>query len=250
LCLGTVAPDLEFILRVDNDWIVSHTLAAQVYFTVPVVLLLYGLLVGLALPFWLPRLPEGAPWHFDELAALRLPRTLTSWVRVGASGLIGGFTHVLLDGVTHGNHSGWLVPYLPFLRVPVAFAGHSPLHDVLQLVLSVAFGAFAWGSWRRIAREGLLWQWSRQARQAFRPVDRGQARRSLTWLTGWAGLGCATGSTLRPGAGAATAVELGVYGALAFASLAIVALPLGDHLRRLAFRAVAAVRQVPASDEA
>jgi Domain of unknown function (DUF4184) len=249
LCLGTVAPDLEFILRLDNDWIVSHTLAAQIYFTVPAVLILYALVVALALPFWLPRLPEGPPWHFDELHALRLPRGLASWARVGVSGLIGGLTHVLLDSVTHGNHSGWLVPHLPLLRVPIAFAGHLPLHDVLQIVLSLGLGVVAWGSWRQMAREGLLWQWLREPRRVEARADEAEARSTLAWFLGWAGVGMALGSTLRPSAGPWVALELGAYGGLAFAALAVMALPSGDRLRRFA-RRWNAVRAVAAPDEA
>src|SRR5215813_9115 len=52
LCLGSAAPDLEFILRLRHEWVVSHTLAGQLFFTVPLVMLLHRLATDLVLP-WL-----------------------------------------------------------------------------------------------------------------------------------------------------------------------------------------------------
>ena len=40
LCIGSMAPDFEFIGRMTDDWIFSHTISAQVWFTVPVTLAL------------------------------------------------------------------------------------------------------------------------------------------------------------------------------------------------------------------
>ncbi len=60
LVIGTMAPDLEFILRLQDNWVVSHTLAAQLYFTVPLTLVLYWLSVELVLPWLVPFLPSVA----------------------------------------------------------------------------------------------------------------------------------------------------------------------------------------------
>src|SRR6185369_2971020 len=65
LCLGAAAPDLEFVLRIDYDWIISHTFAGQIYFTVPLVLLLHAALTAVVLPWLLPLLPEGAPFYWQ-----------------------------------------------------------------------------------------------------------------------------------------------------------------------------------------
>ncbi len=62
---------------------------------------------------------------------IRRPRRI-AWATVAVSGWIGGLTHIFIDGFTHGNHSGWAVALLPFLRRPVAGVG-LPLHDVLQV---------------------------------------------------------------------------------------------------------------------
>ncbi len=69
-------------------------------------------------------------------------------------------SHVLLDGVTHGNHSGWLVPWLPILRTPVPhFGGTVPLHDALQLWCSVIFAVVTLVLWRRMVHQRAMWQW-------------------------------------------------------------------------------------------
>jgi Domain of unknown function (DUF4184) len=237
LCLGTIAPDLEFILRVESDWAISHTLAGQLYFTVPMVLILYFLLVRLALPFWLPRLPLGGPCHFDELLALQVPKDLGGWARVAVSGHIGGLTHIVLDGVTHGNHSGWLVPYLPFLRTPIGLHGGWPLHDVLQVVLSVWFAVSACGSWRLIARERLLWRWRGEAPRPVIPVDKAWSRSALGWIFACAALGFVAGPALRGGIGPWAAIDLAAFGAIAFAFYGFLALPAAEAFLRMAWRA-------------
>ena len=85
------------------------------------------------------------------------------WVGVACSAWVGGMSHVLLDAITHGNHSGWLVPILPVLRTPVPhLGGQAPLHDALQLWLTVAFALASLYMWRVIARDRLLWQWRKR----------------------------------------------------------------------------------------
>src|SRR5687768_1669622 len=111
LCLGAAAPDLEFVLQIEQDWVLSHTLAGQLLFTLPVVLALHALFTAVVIPWLVPLLPFGAPWHFEDLARLRPAASLLDWARVAASALVGGLSHVILDGFTHGTHSGWAVPY-------------------------------------------------------------------------------------------------------------------------------------------
>jgi hypothetical protein len=63
LCIGSMAPDLEFIARMADDWIFSHTLSALLWFTVPVTMLLHWLMTALMLPALLPFLRKTVP-HF------------------------------------------------------------------------------------------------------------------------------------------------------------------------------------------
>jgi hypothetical protein len=235
LCLGSMAPDLEFILRLDDDWIVSHTLAAQVYFTAPLVVILYALAAGLVLPWLLPLLPPGAPFHREQLAALRLPRTVAGWLSVATSGCIGGLTHVLLDSVTHGNHSGWLVPLLPVLRLPVpSLGGPIPLHDALQLWLSLLLGLAACAAWSGIARQGLLWRWRGEPPASVFTAPRSERVRAARWLSLWMLAGASAACGLRPVHDLGHGAEMATYGCIAFMALGLVLFAASDRLVRSA----------------
>ena len=160
LCIGSMAPDLEFIGRMSHDWLFSHTLSAQIWFTVPLTMALVWLLTTRLLPALVPYLRDHPEWRLHDLLALRAPATWWDWVSVAWSAWIGGVSHVVLDGITHGNHSGWLVPWLPVLRTPVPhLGGEAPLHDALQCWLTIAFALLSVRWWRHIARERLLWTW-------------------------------------------------------------------------------------------
>ena len=143
LVLGTMAPDLAFILPLDPTGApASHTLAGQLYITLPLVLVLHALLTALVLPWLLPHLPGGSPLHLHELARSRPATGLAANARVAASGLVGGLTHILIDGFTHGDQSGWALALLPWLATPVPYPGseQAPLYDSLQLWLTIRLG--------------------------------------------------------------------------------------------------------------
>jgi hypothetical protein len=167
LCIGSMAPDFAFIGPIRDDSVFSHTVSAQLWYTVPLTMALTWLVSGLLLPTLLPYWPDSPSWRWHDLAAIEPPRTWQDWLRVAVSGFLGGLSHVLLDGITHGNHSGWLVPVFPFLRMMVPqIGGPVPLYDALQVWLTIGLAiASAW-MWRSIARRRLMWQWrDRQATQ-------------------------------------------------------------------------------------
>ncbi len=160
LCIGSMAPDLEFIGRMTDDWLYSHTLVAQLWFTVPVTLLLVWIIAALLVPTLLPYLREVRWLRLHDLAALSPPTGVRGWLGAAASAWIGGMSHVLLDAITHGNHSGWLVPHFPVLRTLVPHIGGAvPLHDALQCWLTVLLAIGSVVMWRTIARKRLLWHW-------------------------------------------------------------------------------------------
>lgn len=179
LCIGSMAPDLEFIVRLSDDWLFSHTLAAQLYFSVPVTLALVLLLTRVVLPAVLPFVREHPRLRVHDLAALRAPQGVRGWAVAASSAFVGGVSHWALDGITHGGHSGWAVAYLPWLRTPVpSIGGVVPLHDALQLWLTVLLGAAGVHMCARIFRERLLWQW-----RSLSPVALPKrARRQGQWL--------------------------------------------------------------------
>lgn len=233
LVLGTLAPDLAFILRLDTDSIASHTFLGQIYLTVPFALVLHALATGLVLPWLLPRLPAGAPLHLGELLALRPARSWREWGRVAVSAWIGGVTHVLLDGITHGNESGWAVPWLPWLRMALpAPLPPMPLHDALHAVLSLVLGVVALLNWQKLAREGRLWTWRREERIPPRPVPVREQRQFLAWILACAGVGAFVAPLLHADQGPAKTVELAAYGTLAFVAYAVTLRAAGDRVAR------------------
>jgi membrane-bound metal-dependent hydrolase YbcI (DUF457 family) len=222
LALGTLAPDLEFIFRIQSDWVVSHTLAAQLYFTAPLTVLLYWLSVELVLPWLVPFLPAGAPFYLGALARLGRPRR-AAWASVAVSGAVGGLTHIFLDGFTHGGRSGWAVAFLPFLRSPVPGLA-LPLHDGLQAALSLGLGIYALELWRRRARERAGSVGSNP-----RPAE-ARALLAATVLIA-AAAGVAFARQLHPTAMGLEALELEAYGGADFVALAIVVGAAWDRFR-------------------
>lgn len=234
LCLGSMAPDLEFIGRMRDDWVVSHRIDAQLWFTIPLTTALVWLVTVLLVPTLLPYLRNVPRLQLHDLAALEPPRGWRGWGGVALSAWIGGMSHVILDGVTHGNHSGWLVPLFPVLRRTVPHPGGAvPLHDALQLWLTLAFAAAAVLMWRRVARKRLLWRWrGREARQL--PPMPQKAGVLLLSVCGFAALeGALVGLySLEVHSAQATAAAL-AFGAIDFAALALL---LSAAVLRLATR--------------
>jgi len=233
LVLGTMAPDLEFILRMDNEWIVSHTLAAQIYFTVPLVAVLYWLTTEWVVPWATPYLADVAPSHCKTLGRIRLPPR-AAWGSVAVSGALGGLTHITLDGFTHGGRSGWAVALLPFLRRPVGTAG-VPLHDVLQIVLSLGLALATFRLWTR-------WMASAATGERLPGLIRAsaEARARLAGILAIAALaGAATAQRLHPALSGVDAAEVAVYGAMDFVALAVVVGAGWERLRTSPIRAQA-----------
>jgi hypothetical protein len=233
LCLGSMAPDLEFIGRMHDDWIVSHTFGAQFYFSAPLAVLLTWLLTAVVLPPVLPFVRDHPRLRLHDLAALRPPRGRRGWIVAAYSAWLGGVSHWALDGVTHGGHSGWAVTWLPWLRTPVpSFGGPVPLHDALQLWLTVLLGLA--GAWMCafIAERRLLWAWRALEPQALPRRARHEGDRLVLALLSAAALGAYVGSTLRAGTTTKAWLAGVAFGALDFALLATMLFAMGLLVRR------------------
>jgi hypothetical protein len=248
LTLGSVAPDLEFMLRLDRDWLVSHTFAAQFYFTVPLVLLLHGLITRLLLPFALPLLPPGPPLHLEALRALRPLGSPREIAVASYSAALGGVTHVMLDGFTHGNHSGWAVAHLPLLATPVPHPfGPLPLHDVLQVWLSIFFAVAALQGWQDLARSGRLYAWRGEAPppRALAPASPRVRRRTVRFLGLAALMGAVLTLALREADTTLARLELALFGAIGLLAYGVVVAAAVDRwLRSLGRRRLVRWRPV------
>jgi hypothetical protein len=237
LCIGSMAPDLEFIGRMDDDWLFSHTVSAQLWFTVPITTLLVWVVSAHVLPALLPYLPDHAWWKPHDLAAIRAPRCWRAWTRVAISAWVGGMSHVLLDAMTHGNHSGWLVPVFPVLRTLVPhIGGDAPLHDALQLWCTIGFAAVTLVLWRQMVRQRSLWRWQQQGSEMVPVVPLARMPRAdgvrIVWaLAALAMVGAVAGHALRQRE-SAKAVMAGIaFGAIDFAVAGAIALALGMRTR-------------------
>ena len=230
LVLGTLAPDLAFILPLDPGGSpVSHSLAGQLVLTVPLVLLLHFLLTALVLPWLLPHLPGGPPLHLHELARARPATGLAAQLRVAVSGLVGGLTHYFIDGFTHGDHSGWALAWLPWLATPVPYpGGRAPLHDALQLWLTLGLGALALVDWDRTARRLPPAAHARRVT----PAPLAAQRWVRVALVAAAVAGAALGPALRGAVGTPDALKLAAYGCVSFASAAALAGAFAERARQ------------------
>lgn len=148
LVVGAMAPDLEYMLRLDTQSAISHTLPGLFIFCVPA-----GLVV-LCLYARLPKAPLLA--LLPHVLRSRFART-TNATRSGPPGLavtlcallVGAATHLLWDAFTHAD--GWAVAHLPFLRWPVLETplGSPRVYRVLQHASSLAgLAVIAYAAWR------------------------------------------------------------------------------------------------------
>ncbi len=233
LCIGSMAPDLEFIWRMSDDWLFSHTLSAQLYFSVPVTMLLVWLLTSVLAPAVLPFVRDHPRLRLHDLAALHAPASWREWRIIGISAFLGGVSHWALDGITHGGHSGWAVEFLPWLRTLVPHPGGAvPLHDSLQLWLTVGLGIAGVQMCAYITRHRLLWVWRKKPPATLPKRERTEGQRLALGLSMMGLQGAALGYVLR-GTGAFKLATAGVvFGAINFVLLGALLFGVWLQLRR------------------
>jgi len=139
LVVGSMAPDLEYLMRLAPRSEISHTAAGLLLFCVP---------VGLIALWVLHRV-----WKRPVLALFAEDRTsppghrpvpfafwpLSRLAVLGAAVLVGALTHLAWDSFTH--EYGWTVRHVPVLSTPIlrTSRGAVPLFKLLQHG-STAFG--------------------------------------------------------------------------------------------------------------
>jgi hypothetical protein len=150
---------------------------------------------------------------------------------VAVSGLVGGLSHVFLDGFTHGNHAGWALAFVPALATPVPhLGGVAPLHDALQLWLTIVLGGLALHEWDRMAR---ALPSAPPAPDGAGVRARGTSGRVRLGLTVAAILGAVLAPVLKHAPSPEVVLELAAYGALTFATGAAVLAALAHRVRVL-----------------
>lgn len=125
LCVGSISPDLAYIVSGTPLRFASHTGPALLWFCLPATLVLTALTRRIT-PALLAQLPLPARRLAPGLGAA------PAWIVTVISALIGAASHVLLDGFTH--RGGLAVAHLAWLRAPaLTLAGRPmPVYSLLQ----------------------------------------------------------------------------------------------------------------------
>ena len=140
LVIGSMVPDLVFFTHGTSWYVDGHTVAAQLWFCLPITLVLTFVFKRAVAGPLAAHLPAGGSFRLHEygrLASWRSPTGATGWLILVASALLGAFTHLVLDSFTHGF--GWVVQRVDALHaeafvLPSSLSGRVVyVHDMLQL---------------------------------------------------------------------------------------------------------------------
>ena len=154
MVVGTMVPDLAYVLSGTGLAFDSHALVAQVWYGVPLAVLLATLFRRRVAAPLAANLPDGGLLHLRDFGTVAVRRpTLTASV-VGAA--IGAVSHVLLDSPTHND--GWMTRHIWFLRWQRDRHRRAlvPPDAVLQYVVSLIGAAFTLGWLWWAGRQRLL----------------------------------------------------------------------------------------------
>jgi hypothetical protein len=149
LVMGSLAPDMHYVLPLPVDRAESHSLAGLLWFCLPVsfaMYLVFHLVLKLPLLLLLPPSVAGRLAPFVSMRSL-LPKV--SWAGVVVSLCVGALTHLAWDAFTHSD--GLATRALPILRAHMFFVDRYNVHlyQVLQHASSVTGVALlALWSWR------------------------------------------------------------------------------------------------------
>jgi hypothetical protein len=146
LVVGTIAPDLEYFLRLAPGQPYGHTLPGVFLVTLPLALVTLWLFHALVKAPFIELLPEGLESRLAPYAGKFRFGGAARFALIVASVLIGILTHLVWDSFTHRNT--WLVRDWSALRHPVHvnFLGAVPLYKLLQHA-STLFGLMVLAVW-------------------------------------------------------------------------------------------------------
>ncbi len=121
LCIGSITPDMAFIVPLDLAREQTHGLAALLTFCLPAGVVAYLLFHHLLKAPLLALLPDCVAGKFSDAKAVRQP-----WRAVVVSLLCGAATHLVWDAFTHPGTP--VVDALPLLRTELADLGGYKLY--------------------------------------------------------------------------------------------------------------------------
>ena len=166
LVVGSAMPDMARATQKTTPhfffdhplWWDGHTPTQQFVWCLPVGLVVTWLVRRLLAPRLAGYLPDLGVLHLRDLR--HVGRTRHRWWVIAGSVLIGSFSHVVLDLLTHSDRA--LGDVLPALGTVVGHLGAHPVDvgNVLQTVASVGLSVVALWELARIGRDRLVCRWS------------------------------------------------------------------------------------------
>jgi hypothetical protein len=132
LVIGTVSPDLEYLLRLAPSGKFGHTALGIASFSVPIALLVWALFERFVRPALVDLLPPGLRPLASPPPPPGPPRPARRWALAALAATLGALSHVAWDSFTHGD--GWSVAGLPALAIPLGLpvVGPVPFYRFLQ----------------------------------------------------------------------------------------------------------------------
>jgi Domain of unknown function (DUF4184) len=179
LVIGTVSPDLEYLLRLAPSGRFGHTPLGIACFSVPLALVVWAVFERFVRPALVDLLPPG----LRPPLPLGPSRPARRWALAAVAATLGALSHIAWDSFTHGD--GWSVAGLPALTIPLGLpvVGPVPLYRLLQHA-STAVGS------------GLILLWAGRAvgrlppeSRRFGPGQRARALRAAAILVGLSATG-------------------------------------------------------------
>ncbi len=160
LVLGSMAPDFEKFVRGDVNSRFAHTLLGQVVYCLPVSVLVYLLLTRVVAAPLARFAPDLGVLRVRDYARVLAARRQERWATFAASTLVGSFTHVLWDGVTHGDPR--VVAIAPFLGNRVITLGGRAVESagLHQLAASLGGAAVTLALMARLGTDRRVLDWT------------------------------------------------------------------------------------------
>lgn len=138
LIIGSVVPDFEFFLRITPTRIIAHTFPGVFLFCLPVGLMLYFLFHLIIKKPVLSLLPSAHQSRILHNSKSLKTFPLCHFLKIISALLLGIFSHLLLDSITHEN--SFFTAHLPFLSYSLLIApfGSVKIYFLLQQFFSFA----------------------------------------------------------------------------------------------------------------
>jgi hypothetical protein len=143
LVIGSMVPDLVYFSDGSRYYVDAHAVVPQLWYCLPLTLVATIVCKRVVAGPLGAHLPDAGTFHlrdFARLSAWRIPRSFRGWATMVVSALIGSFSHIALDSVTHSY--GFVTNRVDFLQqslftIPYHGGHVIAVFDLLQVGLSI-----------------------------------------------------------------------------------------------------------------